>query len=85
VFFHQRREDPDQFVALFDHGILDGRQIAGFPAYAKAIARFFEFAETDLALRELVAAARAVRMRVGLRVGGRQGNGKRVKVEFYSR
>ena len=25
------------------------------------------------------------RMRVGLRIGGRQVNGKRVKVEFYSR
>jgi hypothetical protein len=25
------------------------------------------------------------RMRVGLRIGGRQVNGKRVKIEFYSR
>ena len=34
---------------------------------------------------EILAERHSERMRGGLRIGGRQVNGKRVKVEFYSR
>jgi len=34
---------------------------------------------------EIIVERDGERMRVGLRIGGRQVNGKRVKVEFYSR
>ena len=60
VFIHQRCENPDQFIAFSNHRILSAGQVTGLSKHAQAVARFFEFAETDLALRKLVAIARAV-------------------------